>query len=183
MASIILYYYLHEYWPIQSYKNILHKGMDMENILDDLQKVFTILAIVIGGLWAYFNFFKSRVYRVRVEPMISGKVFDKDGKTHLIVKLQLKNAGLSKVDIQHKGTGFRVFTYKEKGQNPDTQPVESERLGTFPIFEDHGWIESGETIVEEQLVSIQNGHHFAFLLELRIVAHRVSFKTKSVVFI
>ena len=153
--------------------------MDIKNILDNLQKVFTILAILIGGIWAYFNFFKGRVYRIRVEPTISGKVFDKDGTTYLIVKLQLKNAGLSKVDIQHKGSGFRIFTYKEEGQPPDTQPVESERLGTFSIFEDHGWIESGETIVEEQLVSIPNNHHFAFLLELRVVAHRVSFKTKN----
>lgn len=154
--------------------------MDL-NILDDLEKIFTILAIIIGGLWAYFNYFKGRVYRTRIEPKVSGKVFYKDDSAYLIVSAQLKNVGLSKVNLQKKGSGFRVFKYLGGSQPPGARTVKYHRLGTFSVFNDHRWIESGETIKEEQLIRLPKSDDFAFLLEMRIVAHKISFKTKNVV--
>jgi hypothetical protein len=157
------------------------QGATLTNILDNGQKIFTILGIAVGGVWVYFNFFKGRVYRVRIEPTISGEVFDNDDVTYVIVKIQLKNVGLSKVDIQQKGSGFRVYAYQGSGNISKTQRVKVERLGTFSIFEDHGWIESSEKITEEQLISLPKNNYFAFLLELRVVVQSISFKTKTVV--
>jgi hypothetical protein len=150
-------------------------------MLENLQSIATILGICIGGLWAWFNFFQGRVYRTRLEPAISGALMRHDGVSYLIVKAQAHNAGLSKVDIQHKGTGYRVLSVNPEAKTGRTSLVEAVRLRTFRVFADHGWIESGETITEEQLVRISGGGHLAFLLELRIVAHGIDFRTKTVV--
>jgi hypothetical protein len=151
------------------------------NILTIAEKSFTVLAIIVGGLWAYYNYFKGRIYRTRIEPRILGEVCVTDGITYLTVNIQLKNAGVSKVDLQARGSGFRVYAYKMREEVSKTKFVEWNRLATFPIFSDHGWIESGETIVEEHLVEIPGDDHLALMLELRAVAHKVAFKSRSVV--
>ncbi len=52
-------------------------------VFDVLQKAITIIAIIVGGVWAYFNFSKRRVYRPSLEPKITGKFGCKDGVTYL----------------------------------------------------------------------------------------------------
>ena len=76
-----------------------------------LKNVATIIAIGAGAVWAYFNFFKGRTYRSRLEPKVSGKVISRNGASYLIVTAQLKNVGLSDVRIDQKGSALRVFVY------------------------------------------------------------------------
>jgi hypothetical protein len=86
----------------------------------------------------------------RLEPKIFGKVIFQDGVDYLITTIQLKNVGLYKVDIEQRGTAFRVFSCEPTTKLSETHSVEVRRLGTFEVFKNHGWIESGETIEEKK---------------------------------
>jgi hypothetical protein len=54
--------------PADFVLGLLQTPNEFQTIVDVLQKLFTIAAIVVGGIWAYFNFFKGRTYRMRLEP-------------------------------------------------------------------------------------------------------------------
>src|SRR5262245_7455367 len=40
-------------------------------VLEDAERAFTILGIVVAGIWAYYNYFRGRTYRPRLEPEIT----------------------------------------------------------------------------------------------------------------
>src|SRR6185295_3071604 len=55
------------------------------------------LALIAGGVWAYFKFAKGRTFQDRLIPTVTGKVLSIDGSVFLIVTVQIKNVGLSKL--------------------------------------------------------------------------------------
>jgi len=59
--------------------------------------------------------------------------------------------------------------------------VEQKEITFKLVFKSHKRIEIGETISEEHLIYIESSKHFALLLEFRIVAHGISFKSNSIV--
>jgi hypothetical protein len=132
--------------------DFLKSGINWSETLSNTERVVKIAAVVIGGVWAYLKFIRGRVYRPRLEPSVSGRIAHVDGHPHLVVSLSMENVGSSKVDIDQKGTGLRLFS-------PELTPIATPptqvgwmRLGTFSVFEKHGWIESGECIRDELLI-------------------------------
>jgi hypothetical protein len=148
-------------------------------LLEAIEHIVTTAAIVIGGVWAYYRFIKDRVYRIRLEPSISGEIIRIDDRELLLVTLELKNAGVAKVNLKQEGSGFRVFTAAEI-EYDDVNLVEWNRAGTFPVFEDHVWIESGEVIREDHLIAVPYAACSSFRLELRIVSEKQAFKSSAV---
>lgn len=156
-------------------------GRDVGEVIDDLQKLFTILAIIVGGIWAYFNFFKGRTYRPRLEPQVSGKVMCKDGTSYVVATVRISNVGLSKLDMQQKGSGLRISSYEVLTNIQDAASPRSESHGVFSMFQDHQWIEPGETIEDQHMVAVPGCEHLAFLLEYRIVSKGITWKAKAIV--
>ncbi len=151
--------------------------------LDNLEKIATVVAIVIGGAWVYFNFSKGRIYKSRLEPRVSGTIMPADGITHLLVTITLKNIGLSKFDIQQEGTALQILSY-----DPLVDPFPAEKAGwkflsIFTVFEQHAWIEPGETIEEQKLIVIQGVNHTAFRLELRVISRGFSWDSDSIIMV
>ena len=62
------------------------------------------LALIGGGVWAYFKFAKGRTFQDRLIPNVSGKFVAIDGSVFLIVTAQLKNVGLSGIAFNPKAS-------------------------------------------------------------------------------
>jgi hypothetical protein len=154
---------------------------DLEQLVGILQGIVTIAAIVIGGIWAYLKYFRGRTFRPRLEPDISGVVVSHGGVSHLKVTASLKNVGLSKVDIEQKGSGLRVFSYDAAPHATEAHIAEWTRIRTFPVLEDHQWIEPGESIEDERLIVIPEDEHLAIQLELRVVSNGITWKERSII--
>jgi hypothetical protein len=158
--------------------------MDWTNakaIFDILKNVAEIIAIGMAGAWAYFNFFKGRTYKTRLEPKISGKLISKNGSDYLVITAQLKNIGLSDVEIAQKGSAIRVFKYGAEASSPQVSSVGQTRLATLPVFESHKWIESGETIEDQLLITIPEIDYVALQLQLRLVSNRTEWNSAAIV--
>jgi hypothetical protein len=149
--------------------------------LGQAESGFTILAIIVGGVWAYYNFFKGRLYRTRLEPSISGRYLRRNGGAWLIATVRLRNAGVAKAEITQEGSGVRLSV--SDASVPVPVPGKAEwRLGaTFSVLQNHRWIESGETVSEEHLIEVEDQEDPAFLLEMRIISLKVAFRTQCVV--
>lgn len=153
---------------------MLRELAGIQMAVDLVQKLFTIAAIIVGGIWTYFNFFRGRTYRMRLEPTVSGKVVTFDGVRHLIATMSLKNVGLSKVEVEQEGSGLSVLAFEVPDGTANVVSAAWEHLAAFPVFESHQWIEAGELIEEQRLIVIPTIVHTAFQLRLRIVSHKIS---------
>ena len=154
---------------------------DPKNIAEFIQSVLTSAAILVSGLWAYFHYFKGRTYRPRLEPTIACRLIPRDRGVHLLLTARLRNVGLSRVDIQQRGTAVELYATEDGPAGGDPRTVEWDLLATFPVFEDHRWIEPAETIDDVRLVGVPGVDHLAFMVAIRLVAKKISWRTVTIV--
>jgi hypothetical protein len=150
-------------------------------MVDVAEKLATIAAIIAGAIWTYFNFFKGRTYRLRLEPKITGQLFSKGGTTYLISSIQLKNVGLSRIGIQQRGSGLRLYAFSGAQQVTEVKDADWRELGTVSIFKDHQWIEPGETIEDQRLFTIPPGDYQAFQLLMRMPSKGIVWMARAIV--
>src|SRR5580700_3460648 len=91
-----------------------------QTALGNIKTITETLAIAIGGLWAYYKFFKGRTFRPRLELSVEGKAWNEKHVTHLRTFAQIKNVGLSKLELPQEGSGLRVFSHDF--HKPDDTP-------------------------------------------------------------
>jgi hypothetical protein len=135
--------------------------------LKDLQTLVQLFAVIAAGIWAYMKFVKGRIFYPRLEVSVSGTAVLREDVTTLMAGLKIKNVGLSRVDIRQEGTALRVLSATDARPTTILAP-DWNRLGTFSIFERHGWVEPGETIEENRLFTIAGANDRDYLLEAYI---------------
>ena len=118
----------------------------------------------------------------RLEPQVIGKLFENDRYYHIQVSSKLKNVGLSKVDIKHDASGVRIYSYDVPEDVTEIETAEWVHIGTFPVFEKHRWIESGEAIEDKTLLSIEKGNYRMFRIVLRIVGRKKSWEAEDILY-
>lgn len=117
-----------------------------------VRALVTALALIIGGIWAYYKFIKGRIYRPRLEISISPEWRALEEGHVLQVTVAVKNIGSSFVRLLHRGTGLETYPMATP-QSP------APRLSTtwddgpvLPLLADHMWIEPGETISDDLML-------------------------------
>jgi len=176
LAAIILAVLLYRHYSI-----ITVDWEGTKTIFEVVQSVCTIAAILVGASWAYFNYFKGRTYRPRLEPKIAGKLSVNDGINYLATTAQLKNVGLSRIKIKQEGTALQVFSYSVETPISKAHQLKQEYLAIFSVFDVHGWIEPGEVIEDQNLIVFPNGAQPAIRPELRIVSEGIEWNTATIV--
>jgi hypothetical protein len=140
----------------------------LKDIVDIADKLVGILAILVGGLFAYFKFFKERVYRPRLEPQVSAELLGDPRQRFLRVVGGVKNTGLAKVNIDLEPSCLRIFGAERLPERAD-EP-EWTRIATLDISDRHEWVESQEMLRQTWLVALPQGSTFpAYRVELRLV--------------
>ena len=134
-----------------------------------VDKLTKILALIIGGVFAYMKFFMGRTFRPRLESAITGELIEKDGVRHLAAKVTVRNIGLTKCGIRQEGSGIRIWSYSEATRT---------NLGAESILEHHKWIESSETVTDEILISLNGDKGVAYQLELWLVSQERTWLVK-----
>jgi hypothetical protein len=148
--------------------------------LKDLLTLVQLIAVIAAGLWAYMKFVKGRMFYPRLGVSVSGTAVLRDDRTTLMAMLKIKNVGLSRVDIRQEGTAIRVLSANEVTPTGIITPDWS-HLGTFSVFEHHGWVEPGETIDENRLLIVPGANDREYLLELHIGAGKLVWTATSII--
>jgi hypothetical protein len=146
---------------------------DWVAVIDDASKVLGILA---AGGWAYFHYFRGRTYKSRLRIKVEGKKLYDESDRYLLVRMEIENKGLSKVPIEQAGTGLRVLAHSDS-----VDPTRAEHLETLAVFEEHEWVESGETVGDEKIVQLPRSNLLAARLELHLISRSSSWTTLSTV--
>jgi hypothetical protein len=144
-------------------------AQDLSDLLSAAESAATIVALVVGGVWAYFKFIKGRVYRPRLQVTIETDTLLLKDQAYLVCSLSLKNIGSSKIMLVQQGSGLRVSSMK--GPVKAFSEPDWVHETVHDVFQHHEWIESSEAITHEFLfpVDVSKG---VLLLEARLVCKR-----------
>ena len=143
----------------------------VNTVISTVGTAITGLAVIIGGIWAYFKFVKGRTFRPRLEVDMSGQWRKVDGQQLLQARIMVKNIGASKVTLRQEGTGLRI-SLPAAHQPAPPAPVEWEGQRVFEILKEHAWIEPGETVSDDLLLDLGSADPVLALMEGRLVWRR-----------
>ena len=76
---------------------------ELKMLTDIFGTVITTIAVIVGGLWAYFKLIKGRTFRPHVEVGVSAEWLGREGELGLKISVQLKNIGTAKIELLQKG--------------------------------------------------------------------------------
>jgi hypothetical protein len=111
-----------------------------------------IAAIGIGALWAYYKFFRGRIFHKRAEPTVEASLLS-TGSSHAIrAKVTLKNTGSA--DIPLRVTLVSVSNYVAGDVDEHGRPQWPE-VARAHAFRDHESVESQETIIDDLLIPLR----------------------------
>ena len=128
------------------------------------------LALIGGGVWAYFKFAKGRTFEDRLIPNVSGKFVSIDEFVFLIVTTEMKNVGLSKIGFNPKATILIVFEYIPSTTN-EIGIVQNDRLSSFKVFGDQDrYIEPNEVVERQCLIALPRVSNVGYQLEFEVVS-------------
>lgn len=126
----------------------------LKDEVDILVGIAQIIAIFVGGSWAYFNFVRRRTLHRRAELNIHADVLPSDNPTLLRVAIMFRNTGLAVVRFESDAQVCRLFAVSRRHPAETASMDWGERIATIPILNDHRWVEAQETINDEHLIAI-----------------------------
>jgi len=156
--------------------------LPLSSILDVVDKATKVIALLVGGAWAYLNYIRGRTFKKRLELKIAAKELKSKECLLLAGSVQMKNVGLSKFPVEQTGTAILLFDLIPALQSACLSEPLEESIGVREVFKNHAWIEPGETIAEDFLLQIpERVERLAIKLELRVVAAHIEWNANCIV--
>jgi hypothetical protein len=137
--------------------------------LDVADKVIKLLAVLLGGIWTYWNYKKSRTYAQKMELQMSGSIFSR-GDAYVEIAVSLKNLGAAKHSVQQQGTYCEIAAV--------FADLTVQSINLSPIFARDEYIEPGETIHDRVLTVLPlDATNIVWIrADMRVVSGRVEWR-------
>lgn len=139
-------------------------------LLDMSASAAQIAAIVVGGVWAYFNFVRRRTFNRRGELRLHLSVVE--GPRHRLIRVTIlfENTGLAVIRLHPVVKFCRVFALTEQRVAAGVNVDWGEELVVSPAFAEHHWVEGQETISDELLIPVPSQLQGSPAIAYKIVA-------------
>jgi hypothetical protein len=158
-------------------------GFGVSAFVEMLKNVCEIAAIGVGAIWTYFNFFKGRTYKSRLECEVDGSLEASSGRLLLKVVVTAKNVGLSRVLVSQEGTILQLHPAVIYYTSPSwpCQIRWTDQPAVFDVFTEHPWIESSEPIQDQVLVELPDNGTLAYRLTLKVCDRKTTWTATNIV--
>lgn len=127
--------------------------------LDIADKLIKLAAVLLGGVWTYWNYRKSRTYEQRLDLEIAGTVFTR-GDLYGDVKLTVKNIGNTQHNVEHDGTFCELSLIRED--------LSEQNVQLFDVFTEDDNLEPGESMVDALFWSVPASIDSIVWVQLRL---------------
>jgi hypothetical protein len=142
-----------------------------KEFIEAFAKITQSLALVAGGVWAYFKFVKGRTFQDRLTPTVTGKFVSINGSVFLIVRTLLENVGLSRIVLDHQLSSLVVFEYVPS-EAEEILSVQSKWLTVLGVFGDKDkYIEPNETVERQTLLALPKVSSIGYQLEFKVFSN------------
>src|SRR5258708_32186828 len=128
--------------------------MNWGQLLETISKLLTDLAIVFGGGWVLYNYLTGRTHKSRVQLRVSGERILRDGHEYLLVKTELSNVGLARVELAGDGCATTIYAHELPKAATSVLEPEGERLPAFDLFHGPQWVETSGLPTNQQLMVV-----------------------------
>ena len=150
---------------------LCENGETFSHVASAVSSLVTVLAVIIGGVWAYRKFVQGRTFQPRSSIEVSAQWHVLAGVDHVLqVRICVTNIGGSKLTLLQRETGVRILFPADK-QTPATRRSEDpwwadirwepvpkregqEEPRTFVILRNHVFIEPGENVFDDMLLNL-----------------------------
>ena len=142
--------------------------------LDVFDKIIKFGALLVGGVWTWVNFKRSRTYAQKLELQLAGSLFLKRD-LFIDVDVVLRNMGASRHIVQPKGTYCEIIAiFTDLSENV---------IRVIPVFTLHSQVEPGESINDHVVWKIDSPVvDIVWLrINLRIVSGEIEWNATSIV--
>jgi len=127
------------------------------------------LALIAGGVWAYFKFAKGRTFQERLTPTLTGRLVSIDECVFLVITMQFKNVGLSRIAFDQETSLLAVFEFVPS-KTEEILRVNDSLLASFRVFRDKDrYIEPNEVVERQRLFVLPEGPSIGYQLEIEVV--------------
>jgi hypothetical protein len=140
--------------------------------------ITTALALLVGGVWAWFKFIRGRIFNPRITTELLGQWRSTDEvksrievrtqrppvPSHVLhVRVRVTNISAAKVLLRQYYTALYVsFLSEHQPRLPGTVEwenhlatrTEPSNQGAFVIFKEHSWVEPDESITDDLLLEL-----------------------------
>ena len=143
--------------------------------LDVADKVFKLCAVLLGGIWTYWNYRKSRTYAQKMELQISSSVFQQGGATYIEVVAKLKNLGATVHTVQQEGTYCEIIAI--------LSDLSAQSIRLMPVFTQDSFIEPGEGISDHLLaiVPLHPSNIVWLRIDLRVASRKIEWQESDLI--
>jgi hypothetical protein len=156
---------------------------DADTLFDLIQKIAATLAFLAGGFWVLMNYRRSRTHVPRLQPLLTGEIFEGPAGRQLLVSMEIRNPGQSRIKLRENGDlpkGTGLFVQPLFTTVPQLlEPVRGQETG-YEILAHRTVLEPGLAWYEQKLISIPEPTIHAFLLRLAVVAHGETFSVEAI---
>lgn len=128
---------------------------------DIFQKIATPLAVIVGGLFAYYKLIVERTHASRIQPAIDYEAAQRGSRIFLKASVSGTNIGNSKAPVASEYCGVRFYTRRANDDRWWLQKAER-------VFEAQGWFEPGETLGEPVWLEIYKADWVAIKIDLYV---------------
>ena len=143
--------------------------------LDIADKLIKLVAVILGGIWTYWNYRKSRTYAQKLELEITALIFVRV-HTYLEIAVSIKNLGGTAHTLRHAASSScSIFAIAED--------LSERVLRVLPVFAREDHIEPGESIDDLQLVRLdpEDAHAMWVKIALRVASDGVEWHQTKLV--
>ena len=155
---------------IAHYGSITIDWTRTKDFADAVANISQSLALITGGVWAYFKFAKGRTFQDRLIPNVSGRFVAIDKSVFLVVTMELKNVGLSRIAFDQTASSLFVFEYVAS-EAEEILSVNNNRLASVRMFGDKDrYMEPNEVIERQCLIALPRIPNIGYQLEVEVLS-------------
>src|ERR1700682_4389088 len=159
------------YLPQEVWGFLRDNGETFSNVASGLSNLVTVVAVIIGGIWAYRRFIQGRTFQPRSSIDATTQWHVLPGVGHVLqVRISITNIGASKLTLVPRRTfGWISFpaprqtSAAHRRTDPWWADIRWEKVPlleggdqarTFLILKNHGFVEPGETVFDDVLLNL-----------------------------
>ena len=167
---------------VAHYSSVTINWTRTKEFTEALANVAQSLALVAGGVWAYFKFTKGRTFQDRLIPSVSGKFVVVDKSVFLVVTTRIKNVGLANITFNPKASIVIVSEFIQS-ETDEIVRVVNNRLTSFRMFEDKDeYIEPNEIMERQCLIALPQVSVIGYQLDFEVFSDSgCSWRTMTIV--
>ena len=141
-----------------------------KEITDVLLNLLQMLALIVGGSWAYHKYAKGRTFHERVNLKLNGKLNQVGEQVFLVVHIEVRNAGQSVIIFAPAFSSLILYGYVGT-RSTTIVSVQDVPLAQLPVFTRANLsLEPNGVLEETRLIFLPDNVELALRLECEIVS-------------